>query len=659
MATVTTALATAVAHHQAGRLELAAEIYRRILAVEPQQADALHLLGALALQRGEHALAAGKIRQAIAVNPQVAAYHNNLGNALLGLGKLDAAIRSYGRAVELDVRDALAQNNLGYALQSAGRLDEALAAYERALQLSPGFAAAHNNLGGVYRVQGKLQEAVACFQRAVQLQPDYAEAYNNLAVAWQALRKLDEARACCARAVELRPDYAEAQLNLGNVYKDQACIAEALACYGRAQQLRPGHHAAHSNRLYTLLYSPEHDAASILAECRQWDEVHAAPLAADRRPHTNQRAPERPLRIGYVSSNFRQHPLSLIAGPLLQAHDHGQFAVYGYSDVVAPDAETDRLQGYADVWRMIGGWPDVQVAEQIRADAIDILVDLTMHMADHRLLVFARKPAPVQVCWFAYPGTTGLAAIDYRFTDPHLDPPGLGDGDYSEVSVRLPDTFWCYDPGSDKPDVGPLPALANGYVTFGCLNNFCKINAGVLQVWAAVLRAMPDARLMLLSKEGTHRLATLDTLQAAGVAAERVSFVGMRARSEYLKLYQQIDLGLDTFPYNGHTTSLDSFWMGVPVVSLVGRTVVGRAGLSQLTNLGLPELAATTPEQFVALATQLAGDRKRLTQLRGELRGRMQASPLMDGPRFARGVENAYRRMWQRWCAEQAPPPNG
>ncbi len=302
------------------------------------------------------------------------------------------------------------------------------------------------------------------------------------------------------------------------------------------------------------------------------------------------------------------------------------------------------------LWRDTTGLTDVQLAQRIREDGIDILVDLTLHMAHNRLLVFARKPAPVLVTFAGYPGTTGLRTIDYRITDPYLDPPGLYDGCYSEESIRLPDSFWCYDPLDSQPPVNALPAAENGYITFGCLNNFCKVNPLVLKIWARVLKVVDRSRLTVLAGEGTHRRHALDLLAEEGVGRDRVTFVAHQPRPEYLKYYHGIDIGLDTVPYNGHTTSLDSFWMGVPVVTLTGPTVVGRAGLSQLTNLGLPELIASGREQYVHVVAELARDLPRLSDLRATLRGRMRASPLMDASRFARNIEAAYRAMWRRWC---------
>ncbi len=358
------------------------------------------------------------------------------------------------------------------------------------------------------------------------------------------------------------------------------------------------------------------------------------------------------MRIGYISPDFRSHSEAFFSVPLFAAHDHKAFEIVCYSDVLRPDPITARLRSHADAWRNIARLDHEQVAQRIRRDGIDILVDLTMHMARNRLLVFARKPAPVQACWLAYPGTTGLSTIDYRITDPYLDPPGLYDGCYAEESVRLSDTFWCYDPLDNEPAVNALPAAERGYVSFGCLNNFCKVNPFVIKTWARVLNAVDRSRLTVLAGEGTHRRHTLEILAKEGIGRERVTFVPHQPRQQYLQCYHDIDIGLDTVPYNGHTTSLDSFWMGVPVVTLVGQTVVGRAGLCQLMNLGLPELIATSPEQYVQIAADLARDIPRLSNLRATLRQRLQSSPLTDASRFARNLEAAYRQMWRRWCTE-------
>ena len=312
------------------------------------------------------------------------------------------------------------------------------------------------------------------------------------------------------------------------------------------------------------------------------------------------------------------------------------------------------MQNHADAWHNILGQSDQAVAERIRNERIDILVDLTMHMGRNRLQVFARKPAPVQICWLAYPGTTGLTTIDYRLTDPYLDPPGADESVYSEQTIRLPDTFWCYDPlDSRSIPVNPLPARSNGYVTFGCLNNFCKVNDAALALWAKVMLQVPNSHLLLLTGEGAHRQRTIDFLRSQGIDPQRVGFVRHLPLQEYTALYHRIDIGLDSFPYNGHTTSLDSYWMGVPVVTLVGNRPVARAGWSQLSNLGLTELAAHTPEQYIQIAVQLADDFPRLTQpSRDSSQPNGNVAPHAR-PALARNIEAAYRQAWRNWCEQR------
>jgi predicted O-linked N-acetylglucosamine transferase (SPINDLY family) len=297
------------------------------------------------------------------------------------------------------------------------------------------------------------------------------------------------------------------------------------------------------------------------------------------------------------------------------------------------------------------GLSDTEAADLIRQDRIDVLVDLTMHMAQNRLLIFARKPAPVQVTYLAYCSTTGLETIDYRLSDPYLDPLGQDESCYSEQTLRLPQTYWCYQMDLPIPEAGPLPAAAAGHITFGCLNNFCKVSEPALAVWTRLLRAMPNSQLLLHAHEGSHRQRLQQRMEREGIESSRVRFVGFKPAEEYFDLYRQIDIALDTFPYGGGTTTCDALWMGVPVVSLVGKTAVGRGGLSILSNVGLPELAARSEDEYVRIASDLASDLPRLSDLRSTLRQRMGQSPLMDAPRFARNMEAAYRQMWRGWCA--------
>ena len=688
--TVQQAFDLGIQHHQAGRLAEAEQMYRQILAVEPRHSDALHLLGVIALQVGRYEDAVGLIQRSIGLNPAVSAYysnlgeayrlgghleeaigayhtalqlepdcadtHNNLGTALYAQGRLEEALAAFRTALRFKPDCAEAHNNLGIALQDQGQLEAALAAYRAALRFKPDYAEAHNNLGTALKDQGQWEEALAAFRAALRFKPDYAEAHSNFGNALHAQGRLEEALAAYRAALQLKPDYAEAHNNLVTTLKAQGRLEEALDAYRAALQLKPDYTEAHSNWIYLLHFHPDYDARSIAEEHRQWNRQHAEPLRCFIQPHGNGRDPDRRLRIGYVSPDFRNHVVGRNLLPLFAQHDHLGFEIFAYAQVVSPDTWTQQFREKSDHWRGIVGRTDEQVAAQIREDQIDILVDLTLHMAHNRLRLFARKPAPLQATFAGYPGSTGLTTIDYRLSDPFLDPPGMEESIYSEQTIRLSSSFWCYD-ALDCRDVpvSPLQASQKGWVTFGCLNNFCKINEPVLKLWATVLRAVEGSRLLLLSPEGNHRQRTLHLLGREGISPERVEFVPSQSRRDYLKLYHRIDVGLDSFPYNGHTTSLDSFWMGVPVVTLVGQTAVSRAGWCQLSNLGLPELAGHSPEDFARIAIELANDLPRLAQLRAGLRQRMQASPLMDAPGFARAIEAAYRQMWREGCgARQA-----
>jgi predicted O-linked N-acetylglucosamine transferase (SPINDLY family) len=585
MESVSQAFAMAMAEHQAGRLGAAEQIYRRILAADPQHADALHLLGVIAHQVGNHAGAVSYISQAIQRDSAKATYHNNLGEAYRALG----------------------------------RFSEAIPCYQQAVRLEPQFAGFHYNLGLTYKDAWQLWEAVACYQRALQLQPDHVQAHNNL----------------------------------GNAFQAQGLIAEAVACFREALQLKPDYRIAHSNLVYALHFCADYDARALFNEHRRWNERHAQQLDRLAAPHTNNRRPDRRLRVGYVSPDWRDHPVGRFMLPLLEAHDHAYFEIICYSSVRAPDAITVRCRALADGWRDVGPLPDAELAQLIRQDRIDVLVDLTMHMAGSRLLTFARRPAPVQVTYLAYCGTTGLQAIGYRLTDPYLDPPGSPEDIYSEHSIRLPETYWCYQPVMAASAVTPLPALKADHVTFGCLNSFCKVSAPTLATWGSLLRALPHARLLVHAPPGRPRDWALQELARQDVGPERVTFVGLVPTADYFGLYEQMDVALDPFPYGGGTTTCDALWMGVPVVSLAGQTGVGRGGLSILSNIGLAELVAENTEDYVRVAGELASDRPRLSALRATLRDRMQASPLMDASRFARNVEAAYRGMWASWCSEK------
>ncbi len=644
-------LKSGVVHHRAGRLAQAEKIYRQVLSNRPDQAEALHLLGILSVQTEKLDEAIKSIRRAVTVCPNNAVYCNDLANVLNSAGQVDQAIEFYRRAIQLKPDLAEVHANLGLVLEKNRQLDEAIACFREAVRVKPAYADAHMFLGNALTTKEQFADASVCYREAIRLKPDFAEAHKNLGDCFKKAGRLDEVVACYQKAISIKPDFVDALINLGNAFKDTGNLNGAIAAYRKVIQLKPDFAAAHSNLIYTLHFHPGFDAGAIFEEHRRWNQQHAEPLKKLIQPHANNRDPERQLRIGYVSPDFCEHPVGRFILPLLAAHDHDRFAIYCYSDAQRSDRFTELIREHAGQWRNIVGLSHERVAQMIREDQIDILVDLTMHMAENRMLMFAGKPAPIQVTYLAYCSTTGLDTMDYRLTDPHLDPPEMDDAFYSEKSVRLPETYWCYPPQDQSLEVGSLPALTSGEVTFGCLNNFCKVSADALEVWMQLLRALPKSHLILHAHEGSHRQRVRELLQNQGIDPERLKFASKASLSDYFALHQQIDICLDPFPCNGGTTTCDALWMGVPVVTLAGRTAVGRGGASVLRNIGLPELVAETTQRYVQIATSLANDLPRLSELRRTLRGRMQASPLMDAPKFARNIEAAYRQMWRNWCA--------
>ena len=647
------------AHHDLGialmnleRTEEAIAAWQRVIQLAPDHAGAYGQLARAfrVVGRVDDAIEAiAACARAIESQSLRARASYDAGRALSRQGRNDEALAAYAKAIELDPALAEAYHGLSVILEQKGKIDAAIAASTTAIRLMPDFADAHNGLGVARRRKGLLADAIEAFATAVRRDPRHAQATSNLACALAESERLDDAIAVFQSALRARPDFPATYNNLGNVRRQAGELDEAISCYRNALELEPGYVLAHSNLLYALYGHPAYDGADLLAEHRRWNEEHAKPLRSTHRDHDNDPAQSRRLRIGYVSPDFRCHPVGFFLLPLFFEHDRGQFEVFCYSDVAAEDDVTQALRTDASVWREIAGVSDERVAALVHDDRIDILVDLTMHAADTRLLVFARKPAPVQVTYLAYCGTTGLETMDYRITDPYLDPPGQDQAHYSEESIWLRETYWCYRPRASL-EVRPAPALEAGYPTFGCLNDFSKIGTPTLTLWSRLLGAVPKARLLLHAPDGSPRQRVRDLLSREGIDPERVSFVGRVPLRDYLEIHHRIDVALDPFPFGGGRTTCDALWMGVPVVSVIGTTGVGRGGASILSNVGMPELLATTPEDYVRIAADLTRDAARLNALRLGLRQRMERSPLMDERRFARSMEAAYREMWTQRC---------
>jgi len=456
----------ALSLHRGGNIAAAIDLYQKVIVAEPENAIAWNMFGIAMIQTGKFAEALQYVQRAIAIRPDVADFHDTLGHAFQGLEKLPEAVGAWRKAVLLNPDHLKAHLSLGNALWELGEFAEAIGVNNRALELDPKSVVALNNLGNALQAQRKFEAAIAAYRRAIALEPRLAEAYVNLAVTFKLAGSLDEAESTLRQALILRPRYAPLHCTLGGILKETGRIQEAIRHLRQALELIPNYQEAHSNLIYAMYHDFDSDAKTIAEECRRWNQRHSEPLVKFIKPWSNKRDPDRRLRIGYVSADFKRHASAHFLRPLLRLHDRSQFEVFCYAQVASPDDRTAEFQGLADHWRSTVGVPDEEAAEQIREDQIDLLVDLKLHTAEHRLLIFSRKPAPVQVSWLGYPGDTGLTTIDYRLSDPYLDPPGIDESIYTGRTVRLPETFWCYEPlDRNEIAVNSLPAVGSGFVT--------------------------------------------------------------------------------------------------------------------------------------------------------------------------------------------------
>lgn len=642
----------ALALFQGGQIEAARVLFEQVCRTDPSDAESWGALGVIHGTLEDHEAAASCCQRAVTLRPDYAEAHNNLGIALAELGRLDEAIASHRRVLQIDPNHAGAHYNLGNVLSARGQLDDAIACYREALRLQPNDVDAWVNLGQTLHFAGSIGPAIDAFQGALHIDPNCAEAHNNFAVALAADDRLTEAEAMYRQAARLKPEYVSAWRNLGLLLLDQGRQSEAMAELRQAVQRGPDDTEAHSALLFALNYDPAEDSETVFAEHERWGRKLAR-LQPCTRMTPGHIGPERRLKIGYVSPDFRTHSVAYFIEPVLARHNPANIETYCYAEVSHPDATTARLKPLAAHWRDTFGRTDDEMIDMIRGDGIDILVDLAGHTTHNRLPVFARKPAPMQVSYLGYPNTTGLATMDFRLTDIEADPRGQ-EAFHTEQLARLPHGFLCYTPPATAPAVSPLPAYAAGHVTFGSFNNLAKMTPEVTAVWSRILHAVPGARFIIKNKsikDEPTRARFLALFREAGIPAERVDLIAWVPETEgHLSLYHRIDIALDTFPYNGATTTCEALWMGVPIVTLAGNRHAARVGVSLLTRVGLTDLIAQTPEGYVDLSVRLASDLDSLATLRAHLREQMARSRLCDGTGFTRDLEAAYRELWKQYC---------
>lgn len=620
-ANVAAVFAKALAEHQAGRTDAAAAGYRAVLAQDPGHPHAL----------------------------------NNMAILLRRSQRLDEALALYRKALARAPDDPAMRSNMGCVLVDLKQDTAASAALKTALTLRPDYPDAWFNLGNCLRSLGDKPGAVAACRRAIAVNPLMAEPYARLADFHRDEGALGQAVDHYVAAIKRRPGMLEALNNLGEALKDQARLAEAAGIFQEGVRQHPDNALMHGNLLFLLHYSGEFPPDAMYRAHAAWNDRHARPLLPAAPRFTRDRNPDRRLRVGYVSPDFATHSCAYFSEPLLSAHDPAAVEIFCYPTSDRRDRMTERFQSLAAGWRPLTGLDDATAADAIRQDNIDILVDLAGHTGGNRLLVFARKPAPIQATWLGYPDTTGMTAMDYRFTDAIADPPGTADAYASETLVRLDGGFLAFHPIVDLPIAATPPSVAAGHITFGSFNNLSKTPADVVRVWAEILKQAPGSRLILKSKAlgdppTNQRYARM--FADAGVSPDRVDLLARIDPVEnHLRAYDRIDIGLDPFPYNGTTTTCEALWMGVPIITWLGTHHVARVGASLLTHCGLDALIARDEADYIARALALAGDPARLADLRQGMRARLQASPLTDHVGFARKIEAAYRRFWRDWLA--------
>ncbi len=574
--------------------------------------------------------------------------HFDRATALLHDGDAAGAAAAYAEASRLRPGWLAPVANRGMALERVGRYAEAELVLREALRLQPDCEPVLTVLTGVLCALGRPGEAVTLGARAVALAPEQPAAWINQGHALQASGEPVGAEAACRRALALDPGSGLAAYNLGHALAGQWRSAEALDCFRAAVERDPGYAPARHTLLMSLLYAPGETEESLYRAHRSWGDEVTARLPA-RLPPASPPAGDRPLRVGYLSPDFRAHSCAHFLQPLFAAHDRSAIEVFAYSAVARPDPVTAWFRASAAHWREVAGRPAADIAAQVRADRIDVLVDLGGHTRGHPLATFAWQPARAQVAWLGYPGTTGLAAIGHRVTDEVADPPGAADRWHTERLLRLPGGFLCYGPQADAPPVASPPVARTGCITFGSFNNLAKLTPEAVRSYAAILAAVPRSRLLLKAQalaSDSARLRVAAAFGAAGISPDRLALQGwIPGGSQPLAAYGNVDIALDTFPYNGTTTTFEALWMGVPVVCLRGARHAARVGASILTALGRPGWIAGDEAGFVATAVALAADPAGLGACRRTLRDELAASGLCAATAFARRLEAAWREI--------------
>jgi len=647
--------AQAVQAVKQGDLSTAEKRLRDAISKDRKHVASWRTLGLLLARQQRLPEAIKAMSGAVKAAPKDAAGHFNLGNALKQAGDLEHAIAAFSEAAKLAPQSAPAHNGLGVALRDAGQLNAAITELKQAIALDPTLADAHSNLGIALKDEGDLDAAIASYRQALGIEPNHVQALGNLGNALTEQGDFAGAMDAYQDALAQHPDHPETHYNLANTLVEQGDLDRAEHHFELTLGSNPDHPHAARNLLFMSCYNPRHTPAKVSEMHQEWGKHYqrvCGNIAVA--PYRNVPDSDRPLRIGLVSADLRQHAVASFVEPLLTHLNRHKAQIYCYASVAVPDGHTERLKGLADQWCDISKVDDAQAADWIRGDGIDVLIDLSGHTANSRLPLFRFHPAPIQAGYLGYPATTGTDLLEFRLTDAVCDPESA-QGWYTEKLAYLANGFCAFQPPPNAPTVASSPAEKNGYVTFGSLLNLSKVNTDVIALWAEVLNAVPNSRLFMLRhnlKVKSTRQRYLDAFAAHGIAAERIT-LGWEFDGNHLDQYRHMDISLDTLPFCSHTSNCEALWMGVPTLTVAGDYFSGRMGLSINRMAGLEDWCADDPQAYVALAKQKAADIPALIALRATLRQQTAASRLCDSEGFADSFEATVRKLWQGWCATQ------
>ncbi len=641
--TIGQALSKAKKVSKQGQIAVAIQLYKTVLQSQPS-----HPIASKRLRQLQEKTKHNQSTQTLAIQPSQVQI-----NALINLyqsGQLEKTENTCKNILKAYPRSFIVFNILGTALQGQGKLKNAVQAYNEAIHLQSDYAEAYNNRAAALKQLGQLEKAIESYNKAIQLQPNYAGFYNNRGVAFQELGQINKAIESYNKAIQLQPDYAKAYNNHGMALLAIGQPEKAIESYKKAIQLQPDYAKAYNNLLMSLNYTSNFNFTDVITIANQFGKFVTEKAKIQFSSYQCLSFPIK-LRIGFVSGDLRNHPVGYFLESVLSCINFTMIELIAYPTTPKTDELSKRIKPFFSIWRSIYGKDDETAANLIHADGIHILIDLSGHTKFNRLPMFSLKPSPIQVSWLGYFSTTGVNEIDYLLGDPYLTPPS-NEKHFTEKIWRLPETRWCFTPPSVDIEVATLPALNNEYVTFGCFSNLSKINNKTIKLWAKVINLSPNSRLLLKAKQLSDLPICKSVMQqfvTHGVNSNRIKLETSENREKYFEAYNRVDIMLDTFPFSGGTTSIECLWMGVPILTLAGDSLVSRQGVGILMNAGLPDWIAYNEDEYITKSFSFASDLDKLASLRSRLREQVVDSPLFDAQRFARNFENALWGMWDEY----------